>query len=381
MCLEIFLRVSSPETSSLAAFSEFGKRFQQGSEIFKCAYHVFGLNSKENRATNMNFFGATIFLYALARTSAVISPTPSCSFTLSDTVHYPLFDNTPVNGTVQIYCENVGIDGRTLDEVLYHALIPDRFSTSRSFNFSKLAECVKEIRCGWITTGNITIRPGALPFLPQLESMSFESTAPNSNSSQFFLTTSKNLFEKMPRLRNLTIQNFILAESTILAFSSLKNKLNNLTLSWVAPGKRLLQEVAKFTNLTHVVLEDICEKETFPPLTYINSKSSLKSISIKLCDMPTITRDSFLFMGNLTQLEWRYSSIETIEDGSFDDLINLEELDLAYNKITDLPNGLFKNMRKLKVVDLLKNGLISNLSRSNFSHVDDFGRFQLICEA
>lgn len=103
------------------------------------------------------------------------------------------------------------------------------------------------------------------------------------------------------------------------------------------------------------------------------STSTLEEISIQYCPVQKLTPEMFRGL-----LSWNRSNITAIENGAFDDLVELQSIRLANHRIEILPDGLFKHNRKLRNVIMYRTSFlwfesgIENLSRSNFSHVENF---------
>lgn len=295
---------------------------------------------------------------------------PICQFTAR------LIWGTGRNRETSIYCENVGVDGKSLGESMRNEYLrkgPVFDATNqRNLSFSDIIESVTFIGSTW-ALGNVTIEKDDLGNFSKLRILDLDSSRPN--PAEYYLTIQPSEFKNKPKLTEIRIDGFILVNTTIQALLSLKDQIRSLTIKHSSPVRRFLNEVAKFTNLTE--FSRFCQFETFPETMFRNLASKLRGIEMSHCELPNMTSRLFQGMRNLLNLDWRLSNITTIEAGAFDELVNLEMLVLKSNELTSLPPGLFNKTRKLKFVDL-SNNEIDNISRENFTHLDNYGEFRLL---
>lgn len=189
------------------------------------------------------------------------------------------------------------------------------------------------------------------------------------------LEISENEFENTPNLNELDLQNINLKDTTLTAIENLKERLQDLSLNRCTPSQKCIKLPEKFTNLHRVSeIGNTPNNNVLSQTTFQNSAGTLDFILIK-GNLPIITPAMFKGMRNLLKLFVSDCKITIIQPGSFDDLINLEELSLENNPIKLLPDGLFKNTKKLKQV-FLKDTEIENLSRDNFTNVENFFSFK-----
>jgi len=172
-------------------------------------------------------------------------------------------------------------------------------------------------------------------------------------------------------LLSLDIQYFNFSDGAIQALSSLKHRRTNLDFSNCKPSAKILEEVAKFTNLIGLGLNGTCSDELITGATFKNSGSVLRRLSVFDCPVPKLTANMFRGMNKLQTLQWQKSNISEIESGAFNDLAQLFGVYFSDNNIKTLPDGLFDRNVKLITVEFLNND-IENLSWCNFTHCLDF---------
>lgn len=241
----------------------------------------------------------------------------------------------------------------------------------RNLSFYEIKPLVTYIRAT-SEFGNMTIGKDDLGNMSNLRILDLDTM--NSYPPKHYLTIQATEFRHKPQLKGLHIGGFILVNSTIDALLSLKDQIESLSVRYSSLAERLINEVAKFTNLTH--LSGICHTKIFPQTTFRNSAAKLKRIDMRKRGLPNMTSQLFRGMHNLSSLIWFHSNITTVEAGAFDELVNLQYLELSHNKLTSFPPGLFNKTRKLERVELLNNE-INNLSREKFTHVENYGDFRL----
>lgn len=284
-----------------------------------------------------------------------------------------IYESIPDHG-LEIVCENVGSDGRSFDEVLNSE--PNLYENQ---SFSGIEARVKEINCRKIK-GDVIVKNNSLAVAQNLEHLSFnaliETTPAVGSDPKKQLVISATELKNLPKLKEFYAMDFYLANSTIEALKSVKEKINILGFRFSTPAQTLLEMAGDFPNLEIIQLVGICYNRTFPLSTLRKSVKTLRSIRVT-CPLPVLTSDMFKGMASLKALMWTDSGITAVEEGAFDDLVNLAELNLSNNSITWLPDGIFKKNKKLKYAVLSSND-IQNLSRDNFTHVHNFRDFQFI---
>lgn len=240
-------------------------------------------------------------------------------------------------------------------------------------------EIAPEIGILWIyqkESGNVTFTEHTLRNFTQLKVLSVVYASIGTG----WLSIPSSVLQDFPRLRSLLIRRFMLSNETMETLYSMKDRINHLTIL-ESKAPELLHTISKFTNLSTFALHggddnEICDSATFPRSIFQKSASTLSVIVVRNCPTQKTTSELFRGLRGLTHLRWVTSNVTEIESGAFDDLVNLEEISFMENRITTLPDGLFKNNRKLKYVGFLDQN-IDNLSKINFTHLDDPGGFKL----
>lgn len=196
------------------------------------------------------------------------------------------------------------------------------------------------------------------------------------------LEISPDALKDASNLKHLGVDRFYLTGETIAAMDSLKHQLKSVSLRGVK-GDRILTKGADFTNLTSILIEghgDICDPETFPRKIFQKSADTLKWITITKCPVQNLTYEMLKGLKLLRGLSWMESNLTDIEDGAFGDLESAEFIYLQDNQLSELSDGIFGKSRKLKAVNFMGQR-IENLSKSNFSHVENVKDFRLLSSA
>lgn len=275
------------------------------------------------------------------------------------------------NKQIFVHCQNIGLDGRPLDEVIRQSTYTDP-ETDRIISFDEFADRITRIFVQ--NNGNVVISENGLARFQNLQDLDIGCNENN----LFDLIISQNEFQNTPRLRGLGLRSINLTNESIIAVANLKDRLEYLRLRNVEPGQKFLQLLETFTNLRHVYARNVRRDTNFPTTAFRGSAGQMTWITIESCNLPIITTDMFRGMEKLIKMELFDNMTTAIEPNSFDDLVDLREFSLTYNKISSLPKGLFKNMKNLTHVDLSENGIeVGNVTRSAFLHCEGLVRFDI----
>ena len=171
-------------------------------------------------------------------------------------------------------------------------------------------------------------------YLVNLEYLHIECKKPNNHNS-YFLRFKKN-FDRMPKLRQLTLKN--LNNCTIWSFDFTYNNLKYLDLTGI-----------KNSQFTHSFY-------TFEPLEHLNLSFS------ELCN---IEENVFKYLVNLRYLDIGHTKITSIQSMSFYYNSQLRFLICSYCLINTIEELSFRTLDKLKVLDLHHNYL-ENISENTF---------------
>lgn len=164
------------------------------------------------------------------------------------------------NNQLRIDCENVGIDGRSLVDVLM-----DDSNRYQNQTFSEVATRVRALFLENIK-GDVVIKNNSLAIAPNINSFSFYgetnltaavlsyASAEDAHlrprpENQFRLIISETELKNLPKFALISISNLSLADSTIEASKSVKDQVKYLHLPFSSPGDKLLAAFAEFPKL------------------------------------------------------------------------------------------------------------------------------------
>ncbi|KAL7015162.1 hypothetical protein ACKWTF_016313 [Chironomus riparius] len=108
-------------------------------------------------------------------------------------------------------------------------------------------------------------------------------------------------------------------------------------------------------NVTALIIRDLVIH--FMPIKIGDSFSNLKILMIRNCGLKKLSKDDFITLEGLKEIQINGNEITSIDSGVFDGLTSLEVLDLSENKIKILPSKIFALLKTLISLNLSNNFL------------------------
>lgn len=176
---------------------------------------------------------------------------------------------------------------------------------------------------------HLTIKENAFFSLPNLEKVNFNNV---------MLTELDDMFEDVPKLKELCLDGNNISIIKKNSFSALKN--------------------LEFLTLESNRIDDI-ERKTFIGL------EKLKVFDISKNRLTYLPPYVFSEMKNLVELDLSDNQISLIDVNAFQDLFELERINLSKNKLTFLDADVFSTNKLLEIVEINSN-LFQHLSRQVF---------------
>lgn len=272
--------------------------------------------------------------------------------------------------SVSMVCSTVGSHGRSWDQEFRNDLFRSENRACPNKRFDEIASEITALRAE-NPQGNITISQNGLAGLRKLKI--FEIDNYRTIDAPYYLDIPPNEFQNAPNVSLFNVMQVHLTENAVQAISKLKNTLTYVKFSSSKPQEKILDLVKSLTKLEYVTLAKGSFENT-PGTLFVKSAATLKSIVFFEWN-GKIPADIFKGLRNLEELTWYYSNITEIQPGAFDDLVELKTLQLHNNRMRRLPDGIFSKLKKLAVVNLEGNR-IENVSRQNFTHVENYDGFR-----
>jgi len=256
------------------------------------------------------------------------------------------FDEEDASKFTSLVCEEVGVDGKSLTEVIQKIY---RKYDNRTFTIDELGPQIKALTV--LTRKNATIAQDSFTKFTRLESLKLYDASPTTGEST--VTIAANALASLKNIREVILVRQNINPASVANLAEIADSVSQLRVVQSVPSVEILTQIGKFTNLSEVELNFMCKDGPPPESTFKNSAAKLKTLHIRWCESSTaLTANMFRGMSSLTEFWWAISNVTGIESGAFDDFSNVEAIVLNGDGLKSLPDGLFSKTTNLKMVSL-----------------------------